>query len=70
MSLRNNGIRLAMVTKELTAKWRETRESWKDAKSEEFEHKYIDELQTSVDTALIVIEQLDKVISKIRRECE
>jgi hypothetical protein len=70
MSLRTNGTRLAMVTKELMTKWRETREYWKDAKSEEFEKKYMDELQASVDTAVIVIEKLDKIISKIRKDCE
>ncbi len=59
-----------MVTKELMAKWRETREYWKDAKSEEFEKNYMDELQSSVDTAVIVIEKLDKIISKIRKDCE
>jgi tRNA uridine 5-carbamoylmethylation protein Kti12 len=70
VNLRNNGTRLAMVTKELVAKWNETKEYWKDAKSEEFEKKYIDELQASVDNAVIIIEQLDKIITKIRKDCE
>ncbi len=70
MSLRNNGTRLGMLTKELVTKWRETREYWKDAKSEEFEKKYIDELQASVDSAVLIIDQLDKIINKIRKDCE
>ena len=70
MSLRADGTRLAMITKELSLKWKETKESWKDAKSIEFERKYIYELQASVDTAVIVIEQLDKLITKIKKDCE
>jgi hypothetical protein len=70
MSVRNNGVRLAMVTKELVLKWRETREYWADAKAAEFERKYIDELQASVDTAVIVIEKLDKLLTKIKKDCE
>jgi hypothetical protein len=70
MSVRTNGIRLSMVTKELLVKWRETREYWDDAKSAEFERKYMDELQASVDTAVIVIEKLDKLLTKIKKDCE
>ena len=51
-------------------KWRETREYWDDAKSAEFERKYMDELQASVDTAVIVIEKLDKLLAKIKKDCE
>jgi len=70
MSLRNDGTRLQMITKELVLKWRDTTEYWQDAKAAEFEHTYIDELQASVDTAVIVIEQLDKLILKIKKDCE
>jgi hypothetical protein len=70
MSLRNDGTRLQMITKELVLKWRDTTEYWQDTKAAEFEHTYIDELQSAVDTAVIVIEQLDKLISKIRKDCE
>ncbi|HEX3799634.1 MAG TPA: hypothetical protein VH413_13130 [Verrucomicrobiae bacterium] len=70
MSLRNNGTSLAMMTKELIGRWKTTREYWKDAKSEEFEKKYIEELQASVDNAVVIIEQLDKIINKIRKDCE
>jgi len=70
MSLRNSGTRLAMLTKELMLKWRETREFWQDAKSEEFQKKYLDELQGSVDNAVTVIDKLDKLITKIRKDCE
>ena len=65
-----NGTRLEGITKELMSQWQHTRESWRDAKSGEFEHKYLDELFSSVDKAVGVIEQLDKLLNKIRRDCE
>jgi len=70
MSMRNNGTRLAMVTKELTLQWQDTREHWRDTKSAEFEQKYMVELQSAVDTAVTVIEKLDKLLAKIRKDCE
>jgi hypothetical protein len=65
-----NGSRLSGITKELWTQWQQTREYWRDAKSEEFEHKYLEELLASVDKTVTVIEQLDKLITKIRKDCE
>lgn len=64
------GHRVGALTKELMNQWRQTRESWRDTKAEEFERQYLDELQISVDKAMHVMEQLDKLLSKIRKECE
>jgi hypothetical protein len=65
-----SGTRLAAVTNELKLQWQQTRDCWRDAKSQEFEHKYLDELWASVDKAVAVIEQLDKLMMKIRKDCE
>jgi hypothetical protein len=65
-----SGSRLAAITKELWFQWQQTKEYWQDAKSEEFEHKYLDELVSGVDKTVGVIEQLDKLTSKIRSDCE
>jgi hypothetical protein len=70
MSMSANRGRLMMITKELNSRWVETKESWMDAKSREFEVKYIQELITNVDTAATVIDQLDKLVNKIRNDCE
>ena len=56
--------------RELWNQWQQTKEYWQDAKSEEFERKYLQELVTSVDKTVSVIEQLDKLITKIRKDCE
>jgi hypothetical protein len=65
-----SGARLEALTKDLRVRWQQTREHWVDAKSLEFEHKYLEELFASVDRAVMVIEQLDKVILKIKKDCE
>jgi len=70
MSVSSNSNRLSAVTKELLNHWRETREHWRDAKSAEFENRYLQELFAGVDTTNSVIEQLDKVLKKIKNECE
>ena len=68
--MKASGNRLAALTKELRSEWHNTKGYWKDTKSLEFEHRYMEELLASVDRAVTVIEQLDKLISKIRSDCE
>ena len=70
MSLSANRTRLTMTTKELLANWKETKEYWKDSKSAEFERHYLDELFDGVETANDVMEQLDKLLHKIKTDCE
>ena len=64
------GHRLGALTNDLANRWQRTKESWRDVKAEEFERQYLDELRMSVDKAMQVIEQLDKLMTKIRSDCE
>ena len=68
--MKASGSRLAGLTKELRAQWQDTKSYWKDAKSQEFERRYMEELLASVDRAVNVIDQLDKLVTKIRKDCE
>jgi thymidylate synthase len=65
-----NGTRLAGITRDLWNEWQRTRNSWRDDKSREFEQKFLAELLSSVDKTVGVIEQMDKLITKIRKDCE
>jgi len=65
-----SGARLAAVTKEILLQWQQTKNYWDDAKSREFEQKYLQELTAGVDKAVAVIDQLDKLIAKIKHDCE
>ena len=66
----NNGSRLSALTKDLWVRWQQTRDYWADSKSQEFEAKYLQELVPSVDRTVSVIDQLDKLITKIKKDCE
>jgi len=70
MSLRANAARLTAVTRELSNQWQETRQYWRDSKSDEFQKKYMEELLATVERTVAIMEQLDKLLSKIRSECE
>jgi hypothetical protein len=70
MNISANGKLVMSATKELWLRWEETKNHWQDARSAEFEQRYLLELQSSVDRALPVFVDLDKLISKIRSDCE
>ena len=65
-----SGNRLSGITKELRAHWLDTKTYWKDSKSQEFEHRYMEELLASVDRTVTVIDQLEKLLTKIKTDCE
>jgi len=62
--------RIGALTKDLWARWQHTRETWNDAKALEFERQYLQELNFNVDKTVAVIDQLDKLLSKIKKDCE
>ena len=68
--MKASSSRLAGLTKELRAQWQDTKSYWKDAKSQEFERRYMEELLAGVDRTVTVIEQLDKLVTRIRMDCE
>lgn len=70
MSLSGNKSRLVGATQELLLRWAETRNYWRDAKSQEFDHKYMQDLRERVDKTATLIEKLDAVLKKVQSDCE
>jgi hypothetical protein len=70
MSMTASKGRLEGLTKELSGKWTQTKDFWLDAKSQEFEQRFMDELITRVNRAVYSIHELDKLVTKVRNECE
>jgi hypothetical protein len=70
MSLNASKSRLAALTKDLAAKWRETREYWRDDRAREFEQRYMDDLLSGVTNALNNIETLERILNRIRDDCQ
>lgn len=65
-----HGSRLDGITRELVAQWHATKDCWRDAKCQEFDQKYMTELRADVDKTVAIIGQLDKLITRIRKDCE
>jgi uncharacterized protein YukE len=70
MSLSVSKTRLAAITRELSNNWQNTKQSWQDSKSSEFERQYIELLLNNVEKAVTVMDDLEKVLAKIRSDCE
>lgn len=70
MSLQSNRSRLAGLSKELNRAWLETQDQWRDQKRSDFEEAYMRPLFESIENAVIAMEDLDKILKKIRQDCE
>ena len=70
MSLNASKARLVAITKELSNRWDETKNYWRDAKSQEFEQRYMVELFANVDKTITVMEKLNELVTKVRNDCE
>ncbi len=70
MSLAGSRAQLTRRTKELNAAWEQTKNYWRDAKAREFENKYIASLPDAINASVTVIEELDKILNKVRKDCE
>jgi hypothetical protein len=62
--------KLVKTTKIILNQWESTKYSWRDQKSKEFEKEYLAALQDQVTGAMTVIEDLERILTKIRKDCE
>jgi hypothetical protein len=70
MNLSGNKGRLVGLTRDILLRWSETKNYWRDAKSEEFERRFLTELSASVNRTVLIMEKLDEVLKKVRSDCE
>ena len=70
MSLAGNKGRLLGLARAFSLEWVETKNHWHDAKSEEFERKFMVELSANVNRSVMVLEQLEELLKKVRSDCE
>ncbi len=70
MSLQHNRSRLSGLSRELSRAWDETGEQWRDRKRAEFDEAYMRPLFDSIENAVAAMEDLDKVLKKIRQDCD
>jgi hypothetical protein len=70
MNISANGKAILGATRELARKWEQTKRHWSDAKSAEFERVYLADLFSDVERAMPILEELDRLISNVRGQCE
>jgi ribosome-binding factor A len=70
MSMGGNKSRLIGLTREISLQWSETKNFWRDAKSQEFEQRYMAELSAQVDRTVTILEKLEELLKKVRSDCE
>lgn len=70
MSTKGSASNLQEAMKNLSAAWHQVKEEWRDAKSVEFEQKYIESLPRDVAQAIGAMEEVDALLKKVRRDCE
>lgn len=70
MNVSANGKVILSATRELSRKWEQTKQHWRDPKSAEFERVYLADLFSDVERALPILEELDRLITTVREECE
>ncbi len=70
MSMGGNQGRLVGLTRDLLLDWTETKNYWHDMKSDEFERRFMSELSVHVNRAVLVLEQMDELLQKVRKDCE
>ncbi len=65
----SSGI-LSRAAKDLGIQWNSTKMSWRDAMSEAFEQRYIEQLAADLKTAQSAMDQASGFVQQVRRECE
>jgi hypothetical protein len=70
MGVHEGRAQLNKAMKELLARWNETRSSWDDSRSREFEEKYVNLLATDLKTTLTAMDHLAILMQQVQRDCE
>ena len=70
MNLSGSKARLVGLTREISIQWEDTRNHWRDAKSEEFDKRFMNELSYQAGRAVTIVDQLDELLKKVRSDCE
>lgn len=70
MSVKSSRGSLAKAVRDLHVAWQQTENYWRDDKAREFDERYIAPLPDAINSASSIIEELDQILTRIRRDCE
>lgn len=63
-------MNLIQNARELSERWHATKAYWRDAKAVEFEKRYLEPLPGLVTKTGTVMNELEVLLKKIRKDCE
>ena len=70
MNIRGSASNLVQANKELTLQWDRAKSYWRDTKSEQFAETWLKPLPDHIARARYAMEELGKLLSKVRSDCE
>jgi hypothetical protein len=70
MSTQSSAANLAQALKELHFEWQQTEAFWQDHKATEFHSTFLDPLPAQVARATNAIQEIYKLLSQARSDCE
>ena len=70
MSTKTSAAALMQAAKNLSAEWQQAKEHWTDVKSRQFEKDHLERLPDEISRAMTVMNDLDLLLNKVRRDCE
>ena len=69
MSSESNATLLQAI-KDLSRSWEQTKASWRDVKTDEFEHSYLERLPSLTARTSTAMDEISVLIRKVRHDCE
>ncbi len=70
MSVSSSRGTLVASGKQLKISWEQTKQFWQDSKSRDFEERYLLPLFQELDRSGSLLEELDRALYQIRKDCE
>ncbi len=70
MSVHATKARLSGMSRQLSLEWEHVRATWTDDKAREFHQRYLVPLMADVEKAVAAMEQLEKLMLRVKEDCE
>ena len=70
MSARVGATNLEEAVRELARHWQQTRQYWRDQKAMEFEKTYLEKLPNAIVRAKQIMEEMDLLLRRVKKDCE
>jgi hypothetical protein len=70
VSAASSKARLGGLLRQLLIAWEQTQTTWTDQQAREFHQRYLVELIAEVEKSIAALDQLEKVVHRMKDDCE